>query len=145
AIESVSGIGLHWIRLDHYTGSRAQRFASDCLESYFSFYSSSTSCNEAYLCFERTEARNAWVAAIKAALDAEQARLRLGYTVSNGTDVISGSTNGAAVSVEMPIGRKWSFEGRPLDGDSVRSSLQRVRGVSIDCLVIVMEHEKRNE
>ncbi|VDK40732.1 unnamed protein product [Taenia asiatica] len=125
AIESVSGIGLHWIRLDHYTGSRAQRIASDRLESYFSFYSSSTSCNEAYLCFERTEARNAWVTAIKAALDAEQARLRLGYTVSNGTDVISGSTNGAAVSVEMPIGRKLSFEGRPLDGDSVRSSLQR--------------------
>lgn len=141
----MSGIGRNWIRLDHYTGSRAHRIASDRLESYFSFYSSSALCNEAYLCFESTEARNTWVVAIKAALDAEQARLRLGYSVSNGTDVITGSANGTAVPVEMSTDRKWSFEGRSLDGDSVRSSLQRVRDISINCLVIVVGHEKENE
>uniref|UniRef100_A0A915EZR7 Dedicator of cytokinesis protein 9 n=1 Tax=Echinococcus canadensis TaxID=519352 RepID=A0A915EZR7_9CEST len=125
AIESVAGIGRHWIRLDHYSATRVQRIASDHFESFFSSYSSSPSCNEAYLCFKSTETRNAWITAIRAALDAEKARLSLSYSVSDATDATTGNANGAAMTVEVSRCRKWSFDARPLDRDLVRSSLQR--------------------
>lgn len=98
------------------------RVASDRFESFFP----PSGCNEAYLCFESIDARNAWIGAIKAALDAEFARVRLGYSVANGgVDVVKATS--ALSSVDgSGDGSGGSAETRLPDGDSLRSSLQRV-------------------
>uniref|UniRef100_A0A158QG89 PH domain-containing protein n=1 Tax=Hymenolepis diminuta TaxID=6216 RepID=A0A158QG89_HYMDI len=121
SIESVSGIGRHWLRLDRHTSTRMNRVASDRFESFFP----PSGCNEAYLCFESIDARNAWIGAIKAALDAEFARVRLGYSVANGgVDVVKATS--ALSSVDgSGDGSGGSAETRLPDGDSLRSSLQR--------------------
>nr|CDS26410.2 Dedicator of cytokinesis protein 9 [Hymenolepis microstoma] len=116
SIESVSGIGRHWLRLDRRTSTRTYRIASDRFESFFS----PSGCNEAYLFFESIDARNDWIGALKNALDAEFARVRLGYSVANGGE-------GSAISVVNGCGdgSGGSAETRMPDGDSLRSSLQR--------------------
>lgn len=98
--------------------------ASDRLESFFS----PSGFSEAYLCFENSDLRNAWVGAIKVALDAESARERLGYSVANGaaSKLSSESSSTSVDSSGDDSARKENLEARLPDGDSLRSSLQRV-------------------
>ncbi|VDN96158.1 unnamed protein product [Rodentolepis nana] len=116
SIESVCGIGRHWLRLDRHTSSRMHRIASDRFESFFS----PSGCSEAYLFFESIDTRNAWIGAIKTALDAEFTRARRGYSVVNGGE-------GSSISLVNGCGdgSGGSAETRMPDGGSLRSSLQR--------------------
>ncbi|VDD76504.1 unnamed protein product [Mesocestoides corti] len=117
AIDSVSPIGRHWLRFDRHSGSRTRRIASDRLESFFS--SVPVQCNEVYVCFEDSTCRNAWIASIKLSLEAEQARLRLGYSSAS---VANGDSTALMAEVAS---RKWTIDGKVPDVDSLRSSLQR--------------------
>ncbi|KAM7539379.1 hypothetical protein Aperf_G00000050196 [Anoplocephala perfoliata] len=125
SIESVSGIGRHWLRLDRHTGTRMNPVASDRLESFFS---PSGFC-EAYLCFENPEMRDAWVGAIKVALDAESARERLGYSVTaNGAapgHATRKTSSGSSSTLVDGSGEVSARKENLPDGDSLRSSLQR--------------------
>ena len=76
-----------------------------------------------YLCFESIETRNAWIGAVKAALDAEQTRLRLGYSISSSKEVVNGVSTTVNGNGDAGVGRKWSLP----DRDSLRCALQRVR------------------
>ena len=56
-------------------------------------------------------------------------RQRLGYSVSNGNDVVNGVSSSISQSLDGSdgdAGRKLSSEGRLPDGDSLRCALQRV-------------------